>query len=166
MNLNFVIIIAAAIVPMVLGFIWYNPKVFGKAWMDAAEMTDEKIKGANMGVIFGVSLFLSFMLAMSLQFMVIHQWSIYSILADQPGMKDPNSEISLYIADFMSKYDTNFRTFKHGLFHGVLAGFMFVLPVLGTNALFERKGFKYIAVNVGYWIVCLGLMGGIICAFA
>lgn len=166
MNLNFVIIIAAAFVPMALGFVWYNPKVFGKAWMEAAEMTDEKIKGANMAVVLGVSLFLSFMLAMVLQFMVIHQYSIYSILADQPGMKDPNSEISLYIADFMSKYGTNFRTFKHGAFHGVLAGIMFVLPVLGTNALFERKGFKYIAVNVGYWIVCLALMGGIICAFA
>jgi hypothetical protein len=166
MKLNFVIIIAAAFVPMALGFVWYHSKVFGKAWMAAAEMTDEKIKEANIAVIFGVSLFLSFMLAMSLQFMVIHQLSINSILANEPGMNDPNSEIRLYIADFMSKYGTNFRTFKHGLFHGVLAGIMFALPVLGTNALFERKGFKYIAVNAGYWIVCLGLMGGVICAFA
>ena len=38
--------------------------------------------------------------------------------------------------------------------------------VIGINALFERKGFKYIAINAGYWILCLGLMGGVLCAFA
>ena len=35
----------------------------------------------------------------------------------------------------------------------------------GTNALFERKGFRYIAVNAGYWILTLMIMGGIICQF-
>lgn len=166
MKVNFVIILVAALVPMILGFIWYNPRVFGNAWKNAAGVTDEKMKGANMGLIFGLSFVLSFLLAMSVQFMVIHQYSIYSILMNEPGMTDPNSEISLFIKDFMSKYGSNFRTFKHGAFHGILAGFMVALPILGTNALFERKGFKYIAINVGYWIVCLALMGGVICAFA
>jgi hypothetical protein len=166
MSVNFVIILVAAIVPMILGFIWYNPKVFGNAWKNTAGVTDDKMKGANMLLIFGLSLFLSFLLAMSLQFMVIHQWSIYSILANEPGIREPESEISLWIKDFMTKYGTNFRTFKHGAFHGTLTGIMVALPILGTNALFERKGFKYIAINVGYWIVCLALMGGIICAFA
>jgi len=41
-----------------------------------------------------------------------------------------------------------------------------VLPVMGVNALFERKGFKYIAINVGFWTVSLALMGGIICQWA
>lgn len=166
MKINFLIITAAALVPMVLGFIWYNPKVFGNAWKNAAGVTDDKMKGANMALIFGLSFVLSFLLAMSVQFMVVHQWSIYSILANQPGMTDPNSEINMFIKDFLGKYGTEFRTFKHGVFHGVTAGFTVVLPILGTNAMFERKGFKYIAINVGYWIVCLALMGGVICAFA
>lgn len=166
MTINFVIILAAALVPMAVGFVWYNPKVFGNAWKQAAEVSDEKMKGANMALIFGLSFVLSFLLSMSIQFMVIHQWSIYSILADQPGMTDPNSEINMFIKDFLGKYGNEFRTFKHGAFHGVLAGFMIALPILGTNALFERKGFKYVAMNAGFWIVCLALMGGIICAFA
>jgi hypothetical protein len=166
MKLNFVIILAAALIPMVLGFIWYNPKVFGNAWKNAAGVTDEKMKGANMALIFGLSFVLSFLLAMSVQFMVIHQWSIYSILANEPGIKEEGSEINLWIKDFLAKYGNNFRTFKHGVFHGVMAGFTIALPILGTNAMFERKGFKYIAINVGYWIVCLALMGGVICAFA
>ncbi|MES2592283.1 MAG: DUF1761 domain-containing protein [Bacteroidota bacterium] len=166
MKVNFLIILVAALVPMVLGFIWYNPKIFGNAWKNAANVTDEQMKGANMALIFGLSFFLSFMLAMSVQFMVIHQWSIYSILANEPGITDPNSEVSMTILAFMEKYGSNFRTFKHGAFHGILSGIMVALPILGTNALFERKGFKYIAINGGYWIVCLALMGGIICAFA
>jgi hypothetical protein len=43
---------------------------------------------------------------------------------------------------------------------------MLVLPILSINAMFERKGFKYIAINAGYWIITLGLMGGIICGFS
>lgn len=166
MHINFMIILVAALVPMILGFIWYNPKVFGTVWMNAAGITEDKMKGANMALIFGLSFFLSFLLAMSVQFMVIHQYSMYSILANEPGINDPASEVSLMIQDFMAKYGTNFRTFKHGALHGTIAGFTIALPILGTNAMFERKGFKYIAVNCGYWIVCLALMGGIICAFS
>ncbi|MDO9187217.1 MAG: DUF1761 domain-containing protein [Bacteroidia bacterium] len=166
MHINFMIILVAALVPMVLGFIWYNPKVLGTVWMNAAGITEDKMKGANMALIFSLSFFLSFLLAFSVQFMVIHQYSVYSILANEPGITDPTSEVGLMIQDFMAKYGTNFRTFKHGALHGTLAGFMIALPILGTNAMFERKGFKYIAVNCGYWIVCLALMGGIICAFS
>ena len=166
MHINFIIILVASLIPMVLGFIWYNPKVFGKIWMEAAGISEDKMKGANMALIFGLSLFLSFLLSMSVQFMVIHQFSVYSLLANEPGINDPASEAGRILTDFMAKYGTNFRTFKHGAFHGILSGIMIALPILGTNALFERKGFKYIAVNVGYWIVCLALMGGVICQFS
>ena len=44
-------------------------------------------------------------------------------------------------------------------------GLFLALPILGTNALFERKGFKYIAVNAGYWILTIALMGGLLCAW-
>jgi hypothetical protein len=43
-----------------------------------------------------------------------------------------------------------------------MAGVMFALPLIGINSLFERKSFKYIAINAGYWIVCLTIMGSII----
>tara|TARA_B110000091_G_C13629440_1_gene396476 strand:- start:583 stop:726 length:144 start_codon:yes stop_codon:yes gene_type:complete len=47
-----------------------------------------------------------------------------------------------------------------------LAGVLLALPILATNAMFEAKGFKYIAVNAGYWIISLALMGGIVCQWA
>lgn len=163
--INFIAVLVAALIPMVVGFIWYNPKVFGNAWMKAADMTTEKMEGANMAVIFGVSYLLSILAAAALNSIVIHQGHIYSILLDEPGFNDPNSEIGMFIAGFMEKYGDNYRTFKHGVFHGVLAGIFLALPVLGINALFERKGFKYIAINAGYWVVTFALMGGIICAW-
>lgn len=158
--MNFLAILGAALIPTVIGFIWYNPKVFGNAWMAAADMTEEKMKGANMAVIFGVSLLLSVMLSFVLTTLVIHQMHIYSLF---DGFTDAASQAEM--EGLLATYGDRFRTFGHGALHGTIAGLFIVLPILGTNALFERKGFKYIAVNVGYWIVTLALMGGVLCQF-
>ncbi len=165
MEFNWIALVGAALIPMIVGAIWYNPKVFGTVWMKASGVTEDMMKGTNMAAIFGVSLILSVLLALQIITVVIHQAHLYSILADEPGMADPQSEVSLMLKGFMEKYGLMFRTFKHGVFHGVLAGIFFALPVLGINALFERKGFKYIAINAGYWILTLALMGGVICAY-
>ena len=162
---NLVALLVAALVPMIVGFAWYHPKVFGTAWMKVADMTEEKMQGANMLVIFGVSYVLSFLAAGALYSFVVHQAHVFSILLDEPGFGDPKSEIGMYFADFMERFGDNYRTFSHGVIHGILAGVALALPVLGTNALFERKGFKYIAINGGYWIVTFAVMGGIICAW-
>lgn len=164
MEYNWYVPFIAALTPLLLGFIWYNPKVFGTAWMKAAEVTEDKMKGANMALIFGLTYILSLMAAMSMMSLTIHQIHILSIFANEPGAKDPNSEIGVMLSGFMAKYGHNFRTFKHGVFHGVLAGFFLALPIISINALFERKGFKYIALNAGFWIISLGIMGGIVCA--
>jgi hypothetical protein len=62
MTPNFLIIALAALVPTIMGFIWYHPKVMGTAWQKATGLSDEAIKNANMPLIFGVSLLLSFLL--------------------------------------------------------------------------------------------------------
>lgn len=164
MQFNWYVPFLAALLPLVLGFIWYNPKVFGNAWMKAADINEEKMKGAKMGLIFSLTYILSVMAAMSLCSMTIHQMHVLSIFRGVTGADDPNSEIGKMLTDFMAKYGNNFRTFKHGAFHGVLGGFFIALPIIGINALFERKGFKYVAINAGFWIVSLALMGGVICA--
>ena len=68
MEFNFLAILVAAITPLILGFLWYNPKLFGNAWMREEEMTEEKMKGGNMAIIFGLTLVLSFLLALFVQF--------------------------------------------------------------------------------------------------
>lgn len=157
--LNIYAILAAAISALVVGFIWYHPKVFGTAWMHAASITEEQIKGGNMAKIFGLALLFAFMLSFIMESIVIHQAGALSLVGG-----DSSVALQSY-SDFMTDYGNNFRTFKHGVLHGVIAGIFFALPVLGTNALFERKSAKYILINSGYWIVTLGIMGGIISAW-
>ena len=162
---NYLLFALTALIPLITGFIWYNPNVFGKAWMRASGMRQEDMGKGKMGLIFLLTYIFSFMLAMIMTGLVIHQMSIFSVLANEPSMKDPNSELGRYVSDFMTRYGQNFRTFKHGAFHGVIMAFFIALPIIGIVSLFERKRFNYIAVHTGYWILTLALMGGVVCQF-
>ena len=164
--MNIVVLLGATLVPLVIGFVWYNPKIgFGKAWMAATGITEEDGKNANMGLIFGLTLLLSFFVAVVMTLLVVHQVHVNALLTHQPDSGDPNSESMALLAKFNELYSTSYRTFKHGAFHGTFAGIMLAFPIIGVPALFERKSFKYVAINAGYWVVCMALMGGIICAF-
>lgn len=130
---NILAIVLAALIPMLMGFIYYHPKVFGKAWMESLGLTEEDLKKGNMAVIFGVSLVMSFLLSM---FLLVN--------VDGPGQEGA------------------FDSFKHGAFHGTLIGFMVAMPVLVTNGLFERKNLKNLAINTLYWVITIALMAGVI----
>lgn len=155
--INPIAIPVAAIAALVIGFIWYNPKVFGNAWMKASGMTEEKIKSGNMAVIFGFALLFAVLLASLLMQFTNHQWGAFGMVGGEPETAKESFEV------FMADYGTAFRTFKHGALHGTLFGIFGALPIIGTNALFERKSAKYIFINSGYWIVTLAVMGAILC---
>lgn len=161
--MNFIAVLIASIIPIIIGFIWYNPKTFAPVWEREAGIDPEKMKSGNMAVIFGVSLLFSFMIALFEQIIVIHQFHFGSILAMQPDFKEAGSVSSELMKKITELYSHSFRTFKHGVFHGVLASILFVLPIIGINAMFERRSFKYIMIHFGYWLVTLGIMGGILC---
>jgi len=159
MEINFLALFVAALSTLVIGFIWYNPKVFGSIWMRESGLTEEKMKGANMPVIFIMAVFFAFLISMILQFLTIHQWGALGMIGGDLSTAKPS-----YNA-FMADYGTAFRTFKHGALHGFLTGLFLAFPMTATNALFERKSWKYTFINSGYWIVCFMVMGGIICAW-
>jgi UDP-N-acetylmuramyl pentapeptide phosphotransferase/UDP-N-acetylglucosamine-1-phosphate transferase len=161
MEMNYLAILVAALVPILLGFLWYNPILFGNAWMTEAGMTEEKMKGGNMAIIFGVSIVLSLLLSAFLQTLVIHQIGATQLIGGDPTA---DGILPSYQA-FMNDYGTNFRTFKHGALHGLLAGLFIVLPIIAINGLFERKSAKYIFINSGYWTVALTIMGAILCGW-
>jgi Protein of unknown function (DUF1761) len=166
MNINWLVVLGTGIIPLIVGGLWYSPILFANAWMKVADMTEEKMKGANMALIFGLTLLFGIMLSMAMMNIVVHQMHYYSILADNKDMADPNSAISQATKAFMDVNGSNFRTFKHGAFHGILAGLFLALPMTSIMSLFERKGWNYILIHSGYWILTFALMGGIICAFA
>ncbi|WP_157208306.1 DUF1761 domain-containing protein [Mariniflexile maritimum] len=157
--LNIYAVLVAAVLALAIGFIWYHPKVFGTAWMHAAGLTESQLKGGNMAKIFIVSLLLAFMLAFAMPALVIHQMGALSLVGGDASKALPSYEA------FMLDYSEAYRTLKHGALHGVMAGIFMALPIIGINALFERKSAKYIFINAGYWIFTLGIMGAIICAW-
>jgi hypothetical protein len=155
MKLNWIVILGTGLIPILVGFFWYG-KLFGEAWMRESGMTKEKAEGMNMPLVMGLAVLLGIFATFALVPAVIHQMGVYSTLQEVVGWES-------IFKDFVSKYGDNFRTFKHGAFHGIITSICLGLPLIAMNALWERRSFKYVAIHVGYWAVCLAIMGGIIC---
>lgn len=157
MEPNFLAILIAALSSFVVGFVWYNPKVFGNAWMKEIGMTEEKARKSNMAKVFGLAFVFAFMLAFMMPTIVIHQIGALQLAG---GDATDHAFIT-----YMQTHGEKFRTFKHGALHGFMAALFVVLPVIATNALFEQKSFKYVAITAGYWVVVMTIMGAIICGW-
>jgi hypothetical protein len=163
---NFYSIIASSFIPLFIGMIWYNPKVFGTIWMKASGVDPEAAQKSSMILVFGLTWIFSLFVAFILGTMVVHQTGVFGVLVGQTGFPDDvHAEASKWYAEFMELYGNNYRSFQHGALHGALAGLFFALPVIGINALFDGRPWQYILVNTGYWVVCLLLMGGLICSW-
>ena len=133
-NVNILSVVIATLIPMIVGFIYYNPKVAGNAWMSSLGITEEDIRTKGKPAItYSIALIMSFLLAFFLLF-----------FNNGPGQEG------------------EFDTFGHGAFHGVFIGIVVAMPVLMTNGLFELKNFKNIFINIIYWLITLALMGGVL----
>lgn len=124
--------IVAGLSTLVLGFLWYGPKTLQSAWMKAAGVSQETMESANMAVIFGLSTLAAIVLTLPIDM----------VCGFHKDVEDIN--------------------FFHGAFHGFQLVAMIGLPILVTNALFERKGMTYILINGGYWLLVGAVMGGIL----
>ena len=161
MPTNVYIIFVAALIPFLLGALWYGP-LFGKPWMKVNGFTEEYLKKGNMAVIFGVSYLFCVMFSMMMTSFTIHQTSVFGLMV--PEMSEAGSAIQVDMIDFMNKYGDRHRTFGHGAAHGLLFAIFIALPMIGVNALFERRGWKYTMIHWGYWAVSAILIGGLLCA--
>jgi len=161
MPFNFLAVLVASLVTLLVGFVWYNPKVFGTIWMNETGMTEEKAKQGNMLKIFGLTIFYSFMISFLMPALVIHQMSALGMIGGPDFIATAKPSYAAFLAD----YGDAFRTFKHGALHGFMSGLFLALPIIAINGLFEQKSWKYILVNAGYWMVSFMIMGAIICGW-
>ncbi len=163
--MNLAAIFVAAIIPLIIGAIWYNKNVLGKAWMNASGITEEQIQSGNMAVIFGLTYLFGLFAAFTLSSMVIHQYSVYSLMVSEPDFMQPGAESTLFFEHIMERLGDRHRSFGHGALHGGAAAITFALPVLGIIAMFEKRNWKYVAIHTGYWFVTFLLMGGLMAAW-
>ncbi len=141
MELNFLAIAVAALVPLIVGLVYFHPAVLGGPWMRVNGFTLESIgKGPNP-ILYVVALGLSFLLSM---FVCINVTG-----PGQDAAPDGHS----------------YATFGHGTVHGVMISLLVLLPVLGTMSIFEKRGWGWVFTNLGYWMLTLAIMGGILSAW-
>lgn len=159
MEINFLAVLAAAMTSLLVGFVWYHPKVFGTIWKHEAGMTQGNAQSGNTIMLFVLSFIFAVLLAFIMQPLTIHQFGAFGMIGGDLSLAKPS-----YTA-FMNDYAEVFRTFKHGALHGFMSGMFIAVPILGTNCLMEKKSFKYAAISSGYWIVVMTIMGGIICGW-
>jgi hypothetical protein len=136
-HINLLAVFVAALSTMVVGFLWYSPLLFAKAWMremgydpnDKTRMEEmKKSAGPAYGGSFVASLVSAFTLALIL----------HGLRAD----------------------DLHF-----GLMAGFHVWLGFVATVQFTGALFAKQSMKLFAINTGYQLVCYLLMGAILAAW-
>jgi hypothetical protein len=152
-----IVLLLSAFSSLLVGFIWYNPKVFGTIWMKELGMSEEKLKSGNIILNMTLAFVYAFFISFVMQFLVIHQMGANSATAGITGV-DPS-----VLKNYMEAYGTTYRTFKHGALHGFMTGLFFCLPIIGFGAVFERRSWKYTLIAGGYWIISGMIMGGIIC---
>ncbi len=69
-SINPLAFILASAVPMVVGFIWYSPQVFGKAWMKAAGLDKLSKKQINEGM--GTTMGINILFALVTSYVLTH----------------------------------------------------------------------------------------------
>jgi hypothetical protein len=64
-DINYVAVVVAALVPLLLGALWYSTALFARPWMRAVDRTQDELKGAGLGYVISAvgALFMSYALA-------------------------------------------------------------------------------------------------------
>ena len=166
MEIPFVIFLCAALIPIVVGFLWYSPFLFADAWMKVSGQSEDKLKSGNMILILGLTYLFSFFIATTVWGFVVHQIGVFQLFSHDPNFMVNGSDSSVLYQSVMDKFGSEFRTFGHGALHGAILALTLTFPVIAINSLFERRGWKYIFIHGGYWLISLILMGGVIAQFA
>lgn len=157
MGPNMIIIAATALIPMILGMLWYHESLFGTAWLKENGMTKDDMKANQKPLKFFLGFICNFLLAMGLFLFTVHEVAILGLVGgDEELLKTGTA------AAFLAEYGGSFSRFSHGVVHGIVAAFAFAAPFLGHKCLWAGKSFKAFLLDWGFWLVCMILMAGVI----
>jgi len=161
MPVNAYMFLVAGLIPMILGAIFYSEMMFGKSLDRINGVSDEITKKGHSPSVYVFAYIFCCMIAMIVMGMCIHQTHVFQMLV--PEVFESGGESMMVYNDLMVKYGDRFRTFGHGALHGGVTAVFFVTPLIGVLALFEGRGWQYILIHGLYWMICLILMGGLLC---
>jgi hypothetical protein len=136
-NLNWLAILVAAVSTMVVGFLWYSPVLFARAWVremgyDPNDKTQMEEMKKSAGLAYTGSFLASIVSAFTLA-LILH------------GLRAERVDLGLMVG-----------------FHVWLG---FVATVQLTGVLFMKQSMKLFAINTGYQLTCYLVMGAILAAW-
>jgi hypothetical protein len=133
-EVNLIAVLAAAVVSMIIGSVWYSQRVFGKTWFELEKIKlDKDQMGAGKAV--ATSMIGMAILALVMAYVLAH--------------------VSYLSFNFFTENDFKTATITTGFWMWL----GFVLPVLASNSLFAQKPWKLTFINAGNWLVTLLAMG-------
>lgn len=68
MIINHWAVLVCSIFNLILGALWYSPALFYNAWKKENKLTDEQLKSANAGKMYGVSFLLAYLMSYNMAF--------------------------------------------------------------------------------------------------
>ena len=145
-QINFIALLIASIIPLVMGFIYYHPSIMGNTWM-AANGFNKTTMVPPKPVMYLLAFVCSFLLAFFMWGWVTGAGGI-----DKFQVEDPIDHHS-------------YVTFQHGVAHGFIFSLTVLLPIFITMKIFEMRSWKWAFVNWGYWGITVILMCGILSAW-
>ncbi len=134
-HVNVIAVIVAALVSMVLGWVWYSPALFGKRWMMLLGKSQEEIQsmGKNAGKYYALTLAGSLVLAFVLAQFVLQ------LVPD--------------------------RTWAQGAQVGFWAWLGFALTTALSTSLFEGRKLELWFINQGYHLLEFLILGALLAAW-
>jgi hypothetical protein len=131
-EVNYLAVLLAGVVTMVVGFLWYGPMLFAKPWMKLMGHTKESIEKekTNMGKTYGTSFVLALVTAYVLSHVMTLSQNFYNTSAVATGL---TSAFWMWLG--------------------------FIMPVQATDVLFGSKKFRLFLINTGYQLASVLAMG-------
>lgn len=131
-DVNLLAVIVVAIVSMVIAMLWYSPLLFGKAWMRLIGMSQEQLDRAKERGM-GKIYLVAFIATLITSYLLAYAIDIVEAVS-----------------------------FSTGAQTGFWLWLGFIAPILLNSVLREQKRVKLYVINVLYYLVSLGVMGGIL----
>lgn len=131
-QVNLMGVLAAVVVSMAVGGIWYSKMAFGDTWAKLAKIDDKKAKDGAPKALAGMAL-----LALVMGYVLAH--------------------VSFLSASFFTK---SFQSAAVETAFWMWLGF--VLPITASDSLFNQAPWKLTAIHAGNWLVTLLGMGLVI----
>jgi hypothetical protein len=133
-DINYLAVLVAAVASMIIGYLWYGP-LFGKAWARGMGWDTNPELMASMKKMAPKAYLQQFIGALIMAYVLAHVvWmSLVAFPEYTPLMRGINS--------------------------GFFSWLGFVLPVKYGDKLWTGKAFKYVAIDIGYYLVLLVVMG-------